>query len=375
MNEQQKQEYKERYLRAKRNGEKFYPDAIYKDLLVSFAIFLLLVGLALFIGITPEPQADPSDTTYVPRPEWYFLFLFEMLKFFPGSIEWVGTAVIPGIAVLVLLLLPFIDRNPARHWKKRKIALSVMSVVVAIMVGLTVRAVITTPPSEAEAAVATTLPDKFAAGQDTYSVQCVECHGAEGEGGEIKGVQGLEGFKMKPINTQDEMYTRNDESLFSIIEYGQPSLGMPPYGKAFGGELSRSDISNLVTFMRYAWDDRVEIPAEAAQAGAVPALGADEVPSYDVHIAPLVKRYCVSCHRPGKENGEYLMGTYDEVMNTGKYKPNVIPGDLGSNLIRMLDREEIEAGGPMPPSKALKPELIEMFKRWVTAGAPQTVTK
>ncbi len=63
-------------------------------------------------------------------------------------------------------------------------------------------------------------------------MHCVECHGADGEGGEIKGVEGLEGYMMKPINTQDEMYTRTDETLFNIIEYGQPNLGMPPFGKA-----------------------------------------------------------------------------------------------------------------------------------------------
>jgi menaquinol-cytochrome c reductase cytochrome b/c subunit len=375
MNEQQKKEYKERYLRAKRNGEKFFPDALYKDALISFAIFLLLVGLALFIGVAPEPRADPSDITYIPRPEWYFLFLFEMLKFFPGSIEWLGTAVIPGAAVIVLLLLPFIDRNPARHWKKRKIAIAVMSVIVIGMVALTVRAVITTPPSPAEAAVATSLTAKISAGQDAFSEKCAECHSAEGEGGVIQGVKGLEGYKMKPINTSDEMYTRNDESLFSIIEYGQPNLGMPPQGKAYGGEMGRSEIDNVVTFMRYTWDDRVEKPKEAVQAGAIPALGPDEVPSYDAHIAPIIKRYCISCHRPGKDNNDYLMGSYEDVMNSGEHKPNIIPGDLTSNLIRMLDREEITAGGAMPPTKALKPELIEMFKRWVKAGAPQTVKK
>ena len=60
-------------------------------------------------------------------------------------------------------------------------------------------------------------------------------------------------------------------------------------------------------------------------------------------------------------------------METGDYAPNVIPGDLESNLIRMLHREEIEAGGPMPPTKALKPELIEIFERRVLGGAPNTI--
>ncbi|MCL5997339.1 MAG: c-type cytochrome [Chloroflexi bacterium] len=374
MTEDQKQAYKEKYLRAKHNGEHFFPDTIYKDLIVAFAIFLLLVGLALFVGVASEPRADPSDTSYVPRPEWYFLFLFEMLKFFPGNLEWLGTTIIPAAAVLALLLLPFFDRNPARHWKKRKFALGFMGIVVLGMVALTVRAAVTTPVQQ-ESTVATTVAEKIAAGQDLYSVQCVECHGAEGEGGVVSGVEGLEGVTIKAIHTQDEMYTRNDDTLFNIVDYGQPNLGMPPFGKGYGGELSRSDIEYIVTFMRYSWDDRAELPKEAAQASAIPALGPDEIPSYDTHIAPLVKRYCVSCHRSGKENNNYLMTSYDQVMNSGDHEPNIVPGDLNSNLIRMLHREDIEAGGPMPPTKALKPEYIQLFERWIKAGAPQTTTK
>ncbi|MCL4505138.1 MAG: c-type cytochrome [Chloroflexi bacterium] len=375
MNDLQKAQYKEKYLRAKRNGEKFFPDSLYRDMLVMFAIFLLLVGLAAFVGVAAEPKADPSDTAYIPRPEWYFLFLFEMLKFFPGSLEWVGTTVIPVAAVFALLLLPFYDKNPARHWKKRKFAIGFMSVVVAAMVFLTIRAVVTTPAQENAGAVATTLPAQISAGQDIYSVQCAECHGAEGEGGVIKGVKGLEGYKMKAINSQDEMYTRMDDTLYNIVEYGQPDLGMPPFGKAFGGELSRSDIDNLVTFMRYTWDNRVEVPKGAAQTNAIPALGPNDIPSYDVNIAPIVKRYCVSCHRPGKENNNYYMGSYSDLMNSGDHKPNIVAGDLNSNLIRMLHGEKIEAGGAMPPTKALSPDLISIFERWVKAGAPEKPAK
>ena len=371
MDEQQKQKYLEEYKQEKEEGVKFYPDIIYKDLVVSFGIFLLLLGLAIFVGVAAEPPADPSDSSYIPRPEWYFLFLFQMLKYFPGQIEWVGTFVIPSIAVLALLLLPFYDRSPFRHWKKRKVATVVMSIIVVGIIGLTVVAVVTTPPQE-ETVLANTITEKIVLGQDVYSVQCVECHGAEGEGGEIVGVEGLEGVFVKPINSQDEMYTRSDQTLFDIVDYGQPDLGMPPYGLGYGGELSRGEINALVTFMRYTWDDRVEIPEEAAQAGAIPVLGPDEIPSYEVHLEPIIKRYCVSCHRPGKKNNNYLMRTYEEVMKTGDHVPNVIPGDLTSNNILMIHRQEIEAGGPMPPTRALKPELIEIFERWVAGGAPET---
>ncbi len=372
MNEEQKQRYWQRYQQAKQKGVKFYPDIIFKDTLVIFALFLLLVGLATFVGVPAEPKADPADTSYVPRPEWYFLFLFQLLKFFPGELEWVGTTVIPGLAVLALLLLPFFDKNPHRYWKKRKIAVSAMTVVMIGIVALTIAAVVTTPPQEEQRPLATTLTEKIAVGLELYSVHCVECHGADGEGGEVKGVEGLEGVVLNPINDQDFMYTRTDDTIFNVINYGQPAYGMPPFGLAYGGELTQGEIEAIVTFMRYTWDDRVELPQEAAAASAIPTLGPDEVPSYDVHVEPIVKRYCVSCHRPGKKNNNYYMRSYEETMTSGDHAPNVVPGDLNSNLILMLHRQEIEAGGPMPPTKSLKPELIEIFERWVAAGAPKT---
>ncbi len=372
MNEEYKNKYHEKYYQAKQKGVKFFPDIIYKDLIVSFAIFVLLIGLAIFVGVANEPKADPNDASYIPRPEWYFLFLFQMLKYFPGEIEWVGTAIIPGIAVMALFLLPFFDRNPNRHWSKRKFAVTFMTIIVAGIVGLTILAAATTPPQEETGTIASTLTEKIIAGTDLYSLHCVECHGADGEGGEIVGVEGLEGVIVKPINSQDQMYTRSDQTLYDVTAYGQPSLGMPPFGRAYGGELSPGDIEAVVAFMRYTWDDRAEIPEEVTQASAIPALGPDEVPSYEVHVAPIFKRYCISCHRPGKENQNYLMQTYQEVMETGDHAPNIIPGDLNNNLIRMLYREEIEAGGPMPPTKALKTELIEIIERWVLGGAPNT---
>ena len=380
MNEEQKLAYKEKYAQAKAKGVKFYPDVIFKDALIVLGLFLLMVGLAIFIGVANEPKADPSDTAYIPRPEWYFMFLFEMLKYFPGKLEWIGTFIIPTIAVLALFFLPFFDRNPNRHFSKRKFAITFMTVVVIGIVALTIMAVLTTPPQEETGDLAVTLPEKITAGSDLYSIHCAECHGADGEGGEIKGVEGLEGFMMKPINSQDEMYTRTDESLELIIAFGQPNLGMPPFSKAFGGELSPNDIESIVTFMRYTWDDRSELPEEVIQAQALPALGPDEVPSYEVHIAPLVKRYCLSCHRPNKKNNNYHMSTYDEVMTTGDNAPNnVIPGDLNSILIRVINREDLKdlefPVGPMPPTKALKPELIDIFTRWVMGGAPNTAAE
>jgi menaquinol-cytochrome c reductase cytochrome b/c subunit len=373
VNEEQKKLYKEKYSQEKQKGVKFWPDIIYKDLVISISLFIILLILATWIGVSQEPKADPSDSAYIPRPEWYFLFLFQMLKYFPGSLEWLGTTIIPIIVILALFLLPFFDRNPRRYWKARPWALSIMSVAVVGIVALTILAVVTTPPQEVTGTIAETIPQQIIAGQDLYSINCTECHGADGEGGEIKGVEGLEGYIMKPINSKDEMYTRDDQSLINIISYGQQDLGMQPFARAYGGELGPSDIEAIVTFMRYSWDDRVELPQEAAAANAIPTLAEGEVPSYEVHISAIQRRYCVSCHREGKKNNNYIMDNYEDTINTGDHAPNLIADDLMCNTMQMLNRVEgLEAGNPMPPTRALPPELVAIYQAWILAGMPDT---
>ncbi|HUM26093.1 MAG TPA: hypothetical protein PKN81_07675, partial [Anaerolineales bacterium] len=121
MNEETKKKINARYEKELNKGERFWPDSIFKDLVVSLGIFILLVLLASFVGVAPEPKADPSDTSYIPRPEWYFLFLFKFLALYGqipllGKIEWLATVLVPGIAIGVLTLLPFIEKSPDRHY-------------------------------------------------------------------------------------------------------------------------------------------------------------------------------------------------------------------------------------------------------------------
>ncbi len=377
MKDEQKKSILEKYKLALQKGERFWPDSIYKDLLISLAIFIVLILLASFLGVPTEPKANPNDTAYIPRPEWYFLFLFQMLKYFPGKLEWLGTTIIPAIAILVLLLLPFLDRNQKRHYSKRKIGLTIMGVVVAGIVGLTIIAAVTTPPQEPLTA-ANTIPQQIALGQNLWSVNCTQCHGPDGEGGVIQGVAGLEGFKMKALHSQDEMYTRTDETLADIIAYGQPNLGMQPFGQAYGGTLSPSDIDSIVTFMRYTWDDRSVLPAGATLAGGIPALKPGEVPSYDVHIGPLVTHYCVSCHSAGKVNDNYLLTSYKDMLNSGDNAPVLSAGDSQSLLLKLItghtgvDPKTGQAIRAMPPTKLLDQQYIDIITEWVMAGMPQT---
>ncbi len=367
----------DKYKAALHKGERFWPDSIYKDLLISLAIFILLILLASALGVPGEPRADPNDTAYIPRPEWYFLFLFQMLKYFPGKLEWVGTTVVPGIAILVLLLLPLLDRNPKRHYSKRKIALTVMGGVVVGIIGLTILAVVTTPP-QTDVAAAGTISQQISMGSDLYSLNCAECHGADGTLDVITGVEGLEGKQIVPIHSNDVMYTLNDTALSDIISYGRPDSGMTPFGKSYGGSLSPTEIDAIVTFMRYSWDDRAVLPAGASIGSSIPALNPGEIPSYDVHISALTKRYCISCHQPGKQNNNFLMTSYEEMLTTGDTAPVMVAGDPQSLLIQLINGHESidpktgQTIRQMPPSGLMPQEYIDMLTNWILAGMPKT---
>jgi len=119
MNENEKQKYLEEYAEEKKKGVPFFPDIIFKDTVIAFIVFILLIVLAYFIGAPLEARANPADATYTPRPEWYFLFLFQLLKYFPGKLEVVGVILIPSLVFIFLFLLPFLDRNTRRHYLDR----------------------------------------------------------------------------------------------------------------------------------------------------------------------------------------------------------------------------------------------------------------
>jgi ubiquinol-cytochrome c reductase cytochrome b subunit len=94
--------------------------------------------MALFVPVPTEEIADPTDASYDPRPEWYFLFLFQLLKYFEGPLEVIGTFVIPTVAILLLFLVPFLGRNERLPLCKRPVALAITSLSVLSLVSLTI---------------------------------------------------------------------------------------------------------------------------------------------------------------------------------------------------------------------------------------------
>ena len=93
----------------------FFPWHVIKDTVMMAAVFTSLFVVAWTLPAHLDEIANPADANYVPRPEWYFLSLFQLLKYFPGPLEPVATMVIPGVVFGFLFLLPFMDRGASRH--------------------------------------------------------------------------------------------------------------------------------------------------------------------------------------------------------------------------------------------------------------------
>jgi len=135
---------------------KFFPEQVFKDTVgVAFA-FIILFTLAVVADAPLGRLADPTDTAFTPRPEWYFLFLFQTIKFFKGPLEVVGAVVLPGVAVLTLFLVPFIDRGPMVRLGKRTFAFGIAILGILAWSSLTTAAVLTTPPNPEENGLAAT---------------------------------------------------------------------------------------------------------------------------------------------------------------------------------------------------------------------------
>jgi ubiquinol-cytochrome c reductase cytochrome b subunit/menaquinol-cytochrome c reductase cytochrome b/c subunit len=138
MNRQEKEQYLREYALLKGQGKPFFPYAVAKDAAMACVVLIVIILMSLILGAELGPKADATTTTYVPRPEWYFFFLFELLRVIkPPSLVPLATIGIPTICMILLFLLPFYDRNPERRPEKRPIATTAGILVIAAMAYLT----------------------------------------------------------------------------------------------------------------------------------------------------------------------------------------------------------------------------------------------
>jgi ubiquinol-cytochrome c reductase cytochrome b subunit len=253
--------------------KKFFPGQVFKDTFAIFIAFSIVLAMAVFARIPLEGIADPTDTSYIPRPEWYFLFLFQTLKVFEGPLEVVGSVVLPNLAIVALLLVPFIDRGKALRVAKRFVAIGVTAFGLLGWAGLTATAIATTPKAvESASGWNRSGPEELAGIAYFRNHKCESCHTAGKSGG------------------SDLTVMRSQRAATWIVDHANK------YEPASAAE--RGQLKALATSLREMDEKRAVAFASA--------------PSYAVEGALLYSRnQCAVCHQingTGMKTGPALNG-------------------------------------------------------------------
>ena len=286
---------------------RFWPDQMFMDTVVSFAMFVVIVSLAFISPAQLDAKADPNNTAFVPYPAWYFMALFALLNIVgavqnPTLLEILdlfATVVIPGGLVAVLILLPFLDRNPSRRLSRRPWVLGLTALTMFGAVALSVFGQVNVQqqqvahgvagPAVAQAATTDTgmngappvekavaqagggaagkgggTPGNAQAGMTVFSANCAGCHGAAGAG--QPGV-----FPPLANNTY---VTGDPKAVIHTLNYGLQGpikVGDASYNgqmPAWKGNLTDQQIADVITYIRSAWGNKAA-PVSAADIAAV----------------------------------------------------------------------------------------------------------
>lgn len=320
----------------------FWPDQVFKDALIGTLIILALITLAVFAPKPFNGAADPLDSSFVPKPEWNFLFLYEAIKFFPGRLEPIGAVGVPQVLVLLLVLLPFLDRRPERNPLKRPVAMACGILFWGAIVALTIAGYYSkpaageapTPPSLVPRA--TTFSTTAQSGAQLFQSQgCIGCHRVNNTGGtfgpDLSG-EGLSGRSRDWLTIQ----IRNPKAHF-------PNTVMPTFASLSDKEVndlvdyllslksgispSSAQISNKPSAPKSSSESPTNVPAQTSQTTSSPIQkqigpAADIIGNAD-RGAELFKNQCPLCHGP--------MGT-DKIPNPGS-DDGIVPA------LNPIDRE------------------------------------
>lgn len=236
--------YQRAYERSKGAGVPFWPNITTKDVVVGAIVVLTLLQLARSFGAGLEPPADPTDTSYVPRPEWYFLPFFQLLKLVPGSMESAVAVGLPAVLVLTLLLLPFFDRGSTRSFAGRPAARMALILTVgscAMLIGGSLGESEGTEDMAIATTIGRPLTSVERAGRALYQAQgCSSCHAIAGKGG---------GSKEDAPPLTDVGLKHSGAWLHSFMENPMrfhPETKMPSFGPP---TLTHQEIEELTRFL------------------------------------------------------------------------------------------------------------------------------
>jgi len=238
-------------------SHRFYPSQAARDVTVVSIVLIALVVLA-WRGMPPmEGPADPTDATYIPRPEWYFLGLFQLLKYFPGRLEVVGAIIIPTLLGGILALLPWIDRGSDRDPRRR---LAVLLGVTAGAFGIVMLTTLGWRDKPVSAPSGQWSMRAIGGRQLATNAKCERCHSESGMADPLEGVSMARGPEWLAGHVTDP-------------EMIAPGLREPP------SAVTEREAAALVAYVRQVSRQSYPgYPAEIERAAFVWA------------------RYCVGCH-------------------------------------------------------------------------------
>lgn len=263
---------------------RFWPNQMFMDALASFVVFVIIVILSIAVPPGLDEKADPTKQ-FIAYPAWYFLALYGLLRLAgmtPPSItplaNFFATVVIPGGLVALLILLPFIDRNPSRQLSRRPWILGLTAIALVFAIGLTLFSQLKVQEEQAEAgetapaaAAAATAPGgatqvaaSNAHGQQVFTTNCAGCHQANGQG--QPGVF--------PPLAGNSYVTGPPTPVIHTVLYGL-STKITVKGTAYNGtmppwksQLSNADVAAVISYIRSAWGNSAK-PVTEAQVAAV----------------------------------------------------------------------------------------------------------
>jgi len=272
----------------KAEEEPFWPKQLLKDGVV-WLVFLVGLGLWCYHWPAPlEARADPSQP-YEARPEWYFMFMFQLLRYFHGPYEIIGTFVLPTLFFLLLFFWPFLDRSPYRDPRRRPVAIGLLGLGTAGLIGLTIFALATdvrmTEPAQVVArssapAAEPAGPIQRADVAKVYNDNCLACHDVNGSGKQIRaGLPTIPDF----TSLAWQMSQTDLEITHRVLDGNEPLM------PAYRDKLSQQQILALTVYVRAF----AVAPMELAAPKPIqpPALVAAQMPPVQVYRA-----YCLACH-------------------------------------------------------------------------------
>jgi ubiquinol-cytochrome c reductase cytochrome b subunit len=222
----------------------FWPDQVFKDMVMAILFFMIVVALTVWAGAPFSGAADPIDTTYQPKPEWNFLFIYQALKYFKGKLEPVGTVGLPMVGILLFVLVPLLGRKEERNPSKRPLGMATFTIVMVSIIMLSIAGYVSKPGSVGPGAPGSQAAPRVkpsASAQEGArlfrSRGCSSCHAINGVGGHVG-----------PDLANEAQRGRSRQWLVDLLN--NPKSHFPQTVMAsFSSHLSSSQIDSVVDYL------------------------------------------------------------------------------------------------------------------------------